>query len=318
MKRLWILMLLSLFLVGCGANGSTTATTSMSSTTSGTVSSSATSSTVTTTSSTGTTPAVVLATPEIFWSDANTLQWEPIEGAEEYHVLVGDTVYPTTNAWIGLGDLPDNAFYEVSVQAVADGKISLWSATEEYAKFVPWGNGFSVVYSVLNPQDFSFVLGADLTVLDIRYAEEEPSSGKTNESIVKSMEGNGFSLGKAYVTEAADGVLEYIVYTTLGSFPLSLSRTQQEGPYVANPSTFSLFGDVPAFFRLELDGCEWDSLSGNNITPSDYSFADGTLTISRSFLDPLFDENPTRNVVLGFLLNDGDDSIVGILVINRP
>lgn len=299
MKKGFLILGLAFLLVGCGTQTTTVPS-------------------VSTTTTTIDTETHLLATPSGFWSDPGTFQWEPIAGAEEYSVRVGETILTTSDAWIWLGEIPANAFYSVQVKAVGAGTDSAWSAPEEYAKFDSWGSGYEVVHSVLSESDFSFVIGADLEILDVRYAEEDAGSGKTNESIVKTIEENAFSLGKSYVTEGPEGILEYVVYTTAGSFPLSLSRTEEEGPYVVNPGTFHLHGDIPAVFVFDLMGWGFSSLSGNGITAEGYVYENGVLTVSRSFLDPLFTASPDRNVILTYTVSNGTDTEFGFLVIDHP
>ena len=71
-------------------------------------------------------------------------------------------------------------------------------------------------------------------------------------------------------------------------------------------------------FVSDLMGWSFSSLSGNGIEAEDYVFETGVLTISRSYLDPLFSADPDRNVILSYSLSDGTDTEFGFLVVNHP
>ena len=70
-------------------------------------------------------------------------------------------------------------------------------------------------------------------------------------------------------------------------------------------------------FNFDMEGKEFLSISGNDITEDDYTFNSGVLTIKYSYIERLLQDNPTRErIILDFRLKSGDDTLINYLVIN--
>lgn len=305
MKRIIFIFLLIWVLVGCDKTTLTTIeSTIVESTTS----------TIPTTIITSTLLPVDLSTPMNFQIINNKmLTWDACPGAKKYIVTANDTEYEVTFNFFNLNQLQDNTLYSIKVRAVNDESQSVDTEAIEYSNFESSVVTLSVLYSINLNHDFTVDIDHLSSIYDIKYSLEEEMINRENWDF-----NNGIlTIKKNYLESINNLTPSLLLYTSSGIIELNVVFTDINEPYPIKGQTYIQNANQDVTIRFEMMDGILLSLTGNGITEEDYSFEASILTISSSFLDPLFTDNPARNIMIGLNYLVGEDSVIGIIVIHR-
>lgn len=300
MKKIIIIMLLTITLIGCDK---TTQTTNKSVT-----------STTTTTVVSATLLPTQLSTPEnLKITSASILMWDSVEGALKYIVTVNGEEHQVYQNFYNLAQLEDNRVYSITVRAV--NIVSQSSETEaiEYSNFELADISLNVMYSVYLNDDLKVDIDNISAVNEIKPSIEEEPINSDNWTFSDGL----LSIKKSYLDTINHGTPYLLIYTSNGIIELNIVFNDVNQPYLIYGQTYIQTVNHDLNIRFEAMNGILSGLSGNDITEDDYSVTNSVLTISSQFLDPLFNANPTRNVIIGYNFTVGEDTVIGIIVIHR-
>lgn len=245
------------------------------------------------------------------------MTWNPVDFASGYKVIVEGVEFQVTEPVYDLSTLGHNRFYEISIRAVSDVGQCLDSLPIEYSLFNRIDSPLQANYSIHSLNDFFLDLMGNGVLIDLRYAMENADTVATNDLILWEYTGSILSLDQDYLASETINELNFILFFSTGYMEFKLTLIDVNKPYPVKGQTILQTEGADVTLRFDVMGCEFIELSGNDIESSDYTFLDGILTVSSDYLDPLFSVNPTRNVILGYLFSQGEDSVISFLVIHR-
>jgi hypothetical protein len=304
MKKALLSLLILMSLIGC-----TNVTTLSNDSTTNTSSS-------TTTLSTDTTLPIVLATPSnITMNESYVLSWDPVDLATSYLIKINDQVMSVSETSYDLSTMEHNHFYDIQIKAINQNNESLYSEIMELQLFDTIDETINTYYSINSTSDYYLDLIGYGDILDIRY-NHIPSDTDENSSFWE-FEDDILSINQEFLSSLPVGGYLFIVYFTTGVMSVEITLIENTGPYPIYGQTLKQVMGEDVVIRFDIMNCEFIGLSGNGIEGTDYTFENNILTINSSYLDPLFLDNPTRNIIIGYEFSVGEDTIISFLIIQR-
>jgi len=300
MKKIFILTIfLSLFLVGCGGEDTTTEMTT----------------TIDTFINTEIlAPVIAIDQDQVYWSEVNA--------ADSYEVLVKDVttantellledeIYPVEGTSFFVDDLDKNRIYEISVRSVVGDEHSIYSNTVNVRMFIQTEVVWTYTFNV-NSTDYFAVYGHEIP--ELYYIEEEGNRISTDNY---HFDYELLLMENAFMKEYSEGVI-FKLYTEQGIIDLEVNYVTGTTPYIRSNNTTE-FTNQDLLFVFELCGGTFAELSGSDITSQDYELYGNILIIDAAFIQDLFDTNPDReSVILSYQLRNGENIVVGYLFINK-
>jgi len=239
------------------------------------------------------------------------LFWDLVPGAKYYEIYVDSQLYTTSDTSKILPlygtirrEIKIRAYFilgrsEFSPSIFASGELTILSSTtKNYSKQssfdleVKTFENNATILSVIDIMDQT----VDLSNLNV--------SGQT------------VSLKSAYLKALPEGMNIFIVETNFGSHEIKINITNTSRPYMITGSEIhtNFANDVEVYY--ELFSGEVLSLSGNEITTSDYTITNNKVVIDKEYIKDQFDKVPNRTtLILGYTLQSGDNVVVGYIFI---
>lgn len=143
-------------------------------------------------------------------------------------------------------------------------------------------------------------------------------SGNPIDTTAYSFTNRFLTLKSSYLTTLPIGEQILTVTTDIGSFQISINIFDTSKPYMMSKSEVFTDFSNDVVFIYDLFGGSISGLTGNNITSSDYSIRNNTLTISKTFIESVFSLEPTREtLILEYTLESGNNVVIGYIFIKK-
>ena len=169
--------------------------------------------------------------------------------------------------------------------------------------------------------NYSLQSDFDLIVQNLPTKIEVLSIGKEDIHINKSYYFHGSNQLKflsSYLRTLTLGKHHFICETIRGSFEVEINIINTDRPYLITNSTHITDFRKDLEFSFELFGGSIESLSGHDISSTQYVIAGSRITISKSFIQQQFNDNPAlETIVLGYTLRSGTNIVVGYIFISQ-
>jgi hypothetical protein len=183
-----------------------------------------------------------------------------------------------------------------------------------------------ITFTVSYPfSDFAFIYSirsiVDVPVGSVAEANEIAQvslSGDPISTTAYTFENKLFTLKSAYLTTLPIGEQVFTVTTNIGSFDITINIFDTSTPYMMSKSEIFTDFSTDVTVIYDLFGGSISGLSGNNITASDYTITNNTVTISKTFIENAFTSEPTREtLVIGYTLESGNNVVIGYIFIKK-
>jgi hypothetical protein len=203
--------------------------------------------------------------------------------------------------------------YIVRVKAQGEGyQDSLYTEEITFTVSYPFSD-FAFNYSIRSIVDVPVGSVAEANeIAQVSY------SGSPISTTAYTFENRILTLKSTYLTTLTVGEQILTVTTNIGSFQININIFDTSKPYMMSKSeVFTDFStDVTVIY--DLFGGSISGLSGNNITASDYTITNNTVTISKTFIENAFTSEPTREtLVIGYTLESGNNVVIGYIFIKK-
>jgi hypothetical protein len=183
-----------------------------------------------------------------------------------------------------------------------------------------------ITFTVSYPfSDFAFIYSirsiVDVPVGSVAEANEIAQvslSGDPISTTAYTFENKLFTLKSAYLTTLPIGEQVFTVTTNIGSFDITINIFDTSTPYMMSKSEIFTDFSTDVTVIYDLFGGSISGLSGNNITASDYTITNNTVTISKTFIENAFTSEPTREtLVIGYTLESRNNVVIGYIFIKK-
>lgn len=241
------------------------------------------------------------------------LFWDSVPNAIHYAIYVGTNLYTTTDTNKSLS-LTSSYRTEIKVRAIfrlgaseftpsiyaSYSMTVLSSTTKNYSK-----------QSAFNLELKTFENNAE--VLSVTNIMEEPVA-LSNFLVVD----HTIFFKSEYLSTLMVGNHIFILETNFGNHEFKINITNTNRPYMITSSEIFANFIEDVVVTYELFGGEVLSLSGNEITESDYSISGNTVTIDKDYIKDQFVKLPSRTtLILGYTLESGDNVVIGYIFIKK-
>jgi hypothetical protein len=181
---------------------------------------------------------------------------------------------------------------------------------------------FTVTYPFIDYAfNYSIRSVVDVPVGSIAEANEIAQitlSGNPISSTAYTFVNHVLTLKSTYLVTLPIGEQILTVTTNLGSFNITINIFDTSKPYMMSKSEVSTDFSKDVVLVYDLFGGSVSGLSGNGITPSDYTISNQTVTISKTFIESLFTAEPTREtLIIGYTLESGNNVVIGYIFIKK-
>ncbi len=109
-------------------------------------------------------------------------------------------------------------------------------------------------------------------------------------------------------------------YSDEYNYKVTLTLSDSREPEITSDAsvTYHTDKDVEITFDYH-DSGYFHALSGNDITSSDYTVSDNTVTIDYDYIYGMFDDNPDREtLILSYTLYYSEGAVIGYIYIHKP
>jgi hypothetical protein len=128
----------------------------------------------------------------------------------------------------------------------------------------------------------------------------------------------GLKLKSSYMQTLELGDHSFLITTDQGEFTLNLKIIDTTRPYMISKSTVASDFLSNQIFIFELFGGEIKSVSGHEITSTDYTIRGNELTIKKGFIRAAFESNESmETLVLGYTLQVESHTVIGYIFITK-
>ena len=243
---------------------------------------------------------------------ANELRWSTLSHTTGYKVFVNSIEYETTTNVFDLSFLDENAVYELYVKAVYENGVSQESLSVWHHTYTEVVDTFNITFNKLQGRDVRLPIADDFE-LEFIFFMQAPTY--PNLMIIE----DGILSIDFNLLEALEvNTYTYELITSEGLYHLVMNVVAEQKPFLISSNVIE-YDEENIVLEYELFGGTFESLSGANITSSDYTFSNSVLTINASFIESLLVENPERKtVILGYQLKAGEHITIGYIFINIP
>jgi hypothetical protein len=129
---------------------------------------------------------------------------------------------------------------------------------------------------------------------------------------------SGLKLKSSYIKSLPVGDYLFTITTAEGNFSLELKIIDTNRPYMISKSSVESDFLSNQIFIFELFGGRIKSVSGYDITSSDYTIRGNELTIKKGFIRNAFDSNESlESLVLGYTLEVDTHIVIGYIFITQ-
>ena len=128
----------------------------------------------------------------------------------------------------------------------------------------------------------------------------------------------GLKIKSDYIKTLSVGSHGFTIFSEAGDFNLILNVIDTTRPYIISKSTVSSDFLSNQIFIFELFGGTIKSVSGHDISSSDYTIRGNELTIKKGFIRDVFESDETlETLVIGYQLEVDSHIVFGYIFINK-
>ncbi|MDO9629888.1 MAG: hypothetical protein Q7I99_08285 [Acholeplasmataceae bacterium] len=239
------------------------------------------------------------------------LFWDSVPNATSYEVRVDNQVYTTTDTNLTLS-LYGSLRKEIKVKAIFRLGESPYSLPIYVSTEVTILSTTTKNYSKQSTFDLevkSFDNNPDVLSVTNYVGEEVALSNLivSNQKV---------SFKSSFLTPLLVGVHVFTIDTNYGSHEVKINITDTARPYMISGSEIFTNFMTNVTVTYELFGGVILSLSGNDITTSDYTITGNSLTINKDYIHNQFVIVPSRTtLILGYTLESGENVVIGYIFI---
>ena len=242
----------------------------------------------------------------------DTLLWDSPSGYSVFKVMINDDAIEVNEAQFDLSSLEENQLFEIVVKTSHANQLSEASRTVYYHTYKEVKATLEVTYNQAMLRNVSVSL-EDIESIEAVLINYQAIDATFSQQILTLPFSELFNLDRS-IMHTID------VITEEGRVEIRLEIEYLERPYLRSPRTQMYDRNTDIVYEFELFSGSFNGLSGQDITQSDYTFIEGTLTIKAQFIESLLVANPERSrVIFSYVLETEEgDIFIGYLFIDMP
>jgi hypothetical protein len=129
---------------------------------------------------------------------------------------------------------------------------------------------------------------------------------------------SGLKVKSGYLKSLSLGDYVFNIITNDGSFIFNLTIINTQRPYMVSKSSVTTDLSSNHTFLFELFGGNISSVSGHNINSNNYTISNNVLTIRRTFIKSVFENDETLlTMVLAYSLDIEGHTVIGNIFISK-
>lgn len=254
------------------------------------------------------------------------LTFDEVEGATSYVIKIDDEEYTITEP---IYYFTEAGSYMVSIKAVGAGyRTSEYTTPVQINVLYPYvETKLQFNYSVFSDFDLDVIVNDHATLNNVSVKRVTIQLGlpfyiDVDEELFEVTEHKvTFKASFFDELEAQKEAYHFLVETNLGKYEVDIVINQSKSPYVYTASKMSASLINDAIFKFETFDATFSSISAPSEVPieeDEYSYEDGVLTISKTYISKTFNENPEReDIVFTYVFEKNGVLYVAFLSITR-
>lgn len=241
--------------------------------------------------------------------DSDILTWSDIKGIKRYYVSINDEVFEVNTNAYDLNHLTINSFYSIKVKT----KYSEYSKAIDYHTFKDIVKAYDVSYLIDDIDDLEVIVCQDLNIYKIMSIDDQEIGSEFYQ-----YQDDKLIFLKDIFLEFEVGKYQYYLYTNLGKVLINIDAVAEDKPHIISPNVVT-FNNEDLLFEFELYGGKIVSISGSDISDSDYSLDGEGLIIRKEYVEKIFTSKPNQQtIILSYLTQTvNDNNYLGYIFIHR-